>query len=208
MKITLNYKKILFSTGMIAAFLYVLHVVLGGILWKGYHHLLQPISDLTASGSPVKGSLLILTWIYGSLILIFSLSFTIFESRRHSKQVFYGGIMMCILYMISLTYGLYPEDLPNHATTFLGSMHIVVTAMIVPFTILSPIFTGLGFRKEKNWKKFGNYSILSGILILILGSLCALFYNHKIPGFGFVERLNIGVLQLWVFIFSYKLTTK
>lgn len=208
MKKSLNYRKILFSTGMTASLFYLLHVVLGGVLWKGYHHLLQPISDLTASGSPVRLPMLILTWIYGILILIFSLSFTVFESKKHSKPVFYGGIMMCFHYLISLTYGLFPEDLPNQATTLLGSLHIVITAIIVPFTILSPIFTGFGFRKEKKWKAFGDYSIISGILILIFGSLSAIFFIHKIPGFGFIERLNIGVLQLWVFIFSYKLTAR
>jgi len=204
----MNYKKILFSSGMFAVLFYMLHVVLGGLLWKGYNHLLQPISDLTATGSPDRKLMLLFSTIYGILMLIFAISFTILESKNHSKPVFYGGIILCFLYSISLAYGLFPEDLPNHTSTFTGSMHIIITVLIVPFTILSPLFTGLGFRKEKGWDSFGNYSIISGIFILIFGSLCAVFFIKKIPGFGLVERLNIGLLQVWVFMFSFKLTTK
>jgi len=208
MQLTMNYKRILFSSGMIAVLFYVLHVVLGGLLWKEYNHLIQPISDLTATGSPDRELMMMLTLIYGILVFVFAVSFTIYESRNHSKTVFYGGLMLCALFLISLTYGLFPEDFPQQSSTVSGSMHIAITALIVPFTIMAPIFIGSGIWKEKNWKIVGIYSIISGILILISGSLCAVFFINKIPGFGLVERINIGVLQSWVFILSYKLTTK
>jgi len=207
-QMTVNQKKLFLSTGMIAVLFYMLHVLLGGFLWKEYDHLQQPISDLTATGSPNRNLMLLLTSIYGVLAIIFALSFTMLECKKHFKLVFYGGVMLSVMYVISITYGLFPEDLPNQGMTFLGSMHIVITALIVPFTILAPIFIGLGFMKEKTWKSFGIYSFISGCLILIFGSLCAVFFIYKMPGFGLIERINIGVLQAWLFLLSLKSITK
>lgn len=201
----MTQKKILMMSGMIAVGFYVLHVVTGGLLWHGYSHLQQPISDLTASGAPNRSLLQIFTILYGVLALLFALSFTIFESRNHSRIVFTGGIFFIILHCISLSYGLFPEDLHDTGVTFTGIMHIVITILIVPFTILTPVLIGSGLLKEKAWKRFGILSIVTSILIFIFGGTTAAFYANKLPYFGLVERLNIGILQLWMFCFSWKL---
>jgi hypothetical protein len=198
-------KKILLLSGVLAVSIYALHVVIGGFLWKGYSHLQQPISDLTATGAPNKALMLLFTTIYGILALIFAVSFTISESKKHHKLVFWGGISFIILHFISITYGLFPQDLPDTAITFSGIMHIVITALIVPFTIVTPFLIGFGFKKEPNWKKFGIYSIITGIFILFFGGASGIFFAQKLPYFGLVERLNIGTLQLWTLLFSIKL---
>ena len=200
-------RKVLMMTGMFAVLFYLLHIIVGGILWKDYDHLQQPISDLTASGAPNRVIPLVLTTIYSILSTIFALSFSLLESRNHSKIVMWGGFIFLIMNLLSVSYSLFPEDLPGIDHTFPGMMHIVVTALIVPFTILSPFVIGLGFLKEEIWKPFGRGSILAGTLILIFGGTTAAFYAMKLPYFGLVERMNIGVLQLWLFCFSFKLTT-
>ncbi len=177
---------------MLAVVFYLFHVLLGGFFWKDYSHLQQPISDLTASGAPNRDILLVLTNIYGVLALIFALSFTIIESRKHQRLVFWGGISFVLM--------------PGSETTITGTMHLVVTALIVPFTILSPFLIGFGFRKSEERRDLGNFSIVCGALIFILGGLSGLFYANHLPYFGLVERLNIGTLQVWTFVLSYKLS--
>lgn len=201
----MNYKKLLFSTGILAIFFYVIHVLIGGYLWKEYNHLQQPISDLTATAAPNRVLLSILASVYGIFALIFAISFTIFESRKHHKLVFWGGVSFILMHLVSISYGFFPQDLPGSDVTFIGTMHLVVTGLIVPFTIFSPILIGFGFRKEKSWNFFGIYSVISGFLILIFGSLCAVFFVNKLPYFGLVERINIGILQVWTLYFSLKL---
>ncbi|OFX85139.1 MAG: hypothetical protein A2W99_07035 [Bacteroidetes bacterium GWF2_33_16] len=201
-------KKILLFSGIMAVIIYVLHVVIGGFLWKGYSHLHQPISDLTATGAPNKALLMIFTMIYGVLAIVFAVSFTIFESKKYHKFVFWGGVLFILLHIISVSYGFFPQDLPGATATYLGKMHIVVTAFIVPFTILTPFLIGFGFIKEPNWKTFGVYSIITGILILFFGGASGIFFAQKWPYFGLIERLNIGILQVWTFCFSYKLISK
>ncbi len=202
---TTKSKNILLFSGALAVIIYVLHVVIGGILWQGYSHLQQPISDLTATGAPDKILMMIFTTIYSILAIIFALSFTFFERREHHRFVFWGGISFIFLHIISVSYGFFPQDLPGVSPTFPGIMHIVITALIVPFTILTPLLVGLGFIKKPFWKSFGRYSVITGIMIVIFGGASGLFYAEKLPYFGLVERLNIGTLQLWTLLLSLKL---
>jgi hypothetical membrane protein len=199
-------EKLLLKTGMLAVAFYVVHVILGGLLWKDYSHLQQPISDLTSTGAPDKNLLLVFTTIYGVLALLFAISFTVFESKKYPRLVFWGGVSFVLMHIVSISYGLFPQDLPGSETTFAGTMHLVVTALIVPFTILSPVFIGLGMRKNAGERAFGNFSLICGILIFVLGGITALFYAKHLDYFGLVERLNIGTLQVWTFFLSYKVS--
>jgi hypothetical membrane protein len=191
--------------GAVAVIIYVLHVVIGGLLWENYSHLQQPISDLTATGAPNRVLLLMLTTTYGIVVFIFAVSFTILESKKHSKYFRWGGICFVLMHVISISYGLFPEDLAGDSVTLLGTMHIIITVLIVPFTILAPLLIGLGLLKDQEWKSFAIYSVVTSIMILMLGATSGIFYANKFAYFGLVERLNIGSLQLWTFIFSTKL---
>jgi hypothetical protein len=198
-------RTVLLSFGMLAVVIYVLHILLGGYLWKTYSHLQQPISDLTATGAPNRFLLLLFTNIYGVLALIFAVSFTIFERKERHKLVFWGGISFIILHVVSISYSFFPQDLPGTEPTFEGAMHLVVTVLIVPFTILTPLLIGFGLKKEKAWKTLGNFSLICGILIILFGGLAGFFFAKGLPYFGLVERINIGTLQIWAFVMSYKL---
>ena len=195
----------LMLSGVLSVVFYVLHVIIGGYKWKGYSHLQQPISDLTASGAPNRKLMQTLTTIYGLLALLFAVSFTLYRSRAYPSLVYWGGISFTLVHFISVLYPLFPEDLPEAQPTLRGRIHIYITALIVPFTILTPFLIGFGFISETQWHTFGIYSILTGILILVFGGTAAVFYAKKWPYFGLVERLNIGALQLWTFIFSMML---
>ncbi len=202
-----NLRTILLSTGMLAVVIYLLHILIGGILWKTYSHLQQPISDLTATGAPNRFLLLLFTNIYGGLALIFAVSFTFFMRKGHHKIVFWGGVSFIILHIVSISYSFFPQDLPGAKASFAGMMHLVVTALIVPFTIISPLLIGFGLKKEKAWKTMGNFSLICGILIIIFGGMSGFFFAKGLPYFGLVERINIGTLQIWTFVMSYKLST-
>lgn len=196
---------LLLSTGMAAAVVYTLHVLLGGWWWKGYRHLHQPISDLTATGAPNRAGLLALTTIYGLLALTFALVFLILESKKHHRMVVIGAVFFVALHLLSLSYGLFPQDLPGQPATFAGTMHLAVTALIVPCTLLAPLFIGWGLLGEPEWKKFGYLSLVTSLLLLLFGGTTAYLFARELPYFGLAERLNIGTLQLWTCCFSFKL---
>lgn len=194
--------------GMLSVLYYTSHVVIGGWLWRGYSHLQQPISDLTATGAPNRPLVLTLSVVYGIFALLFAVLFTVIENKQFPKVVLWGGACFIAVHVCSVSYLFFPEDLPGAEVSFPGMMHIVVTALIVPFTILSPLLLGMGFRKVAGWQQFGTYSIATGLLIIIFGGTTAIFYAKKLPYFGLVERINIGLLQLWTLMFSLKLMNR
>jgi len=202
-----HLRAILLSSGMLAVVIYFLHILIGGYLWKTYSHLQQPISDLTATGAPNRFLMLLFTNIYGTLALLFAVSFTIFERKERHKLVFWGGISFIILHLVSISYSFFPQDLPGAEASFAGMMHLVVTVLIVPFTILTPLLTGFGLKKEEAWKTLGNFSLICGFLIIVFGGLTGFFFAKGLPYFGLVERINIGTLQIWTFVLSFKLLT-
>ena len=193
--------------GALGVFAYVVHVVLGGFLWEGYRHLHQPISDLTAQGAPDRFLLSVITFVYGVFSIVFAASAYIVIKRFAPKISRIGILLFLAMHVISITYGLFPQDLPGAPMTFTGVMHLVITALIVPLTILAPLLVGIGLRKVKGFESYGKYSVITGILILIAGGSAALFFANQWPYFGLVERINIGVLQLWMLVTSIRLFT-
>ncbi|MGM0898587.1 MAG: DUF998 domain-containing protein [Bacillota bacterium] len=193
--------------GAIAVFLYVLHVLLGGWLWEGYRHLHQPISDLTAQGAPDRGMLTAITVLYGICSIIFAASaYAVFKG--FAPKISRAGMLVFLaMHLVSITYGLFPQDPPGAPLTFTGMMHLAVTALIVPLTILAPLLVGIGLRKVHGFKNYGRYSLVTGVFILIAGGTTAIFFAQGWPYFGLVERLNIGALQLWMLVSSLMLFT-
>jgi len=177
--------------GALGALIYLVHVVLGGILWEGYSHLMQPISDLTASGAPDRSLLSVITLIYGVFSIIFAISAYLYIRNFAPKIARIGMLFFLAMHIVSITYGLFPQDLPGSPVTFTGVMHLVITGVIIPLTIISPILVGLGFRRIQAFKYYGIYSIITGVLILIAGGATAFFFMNKLPYFGLVERINI-----------------
>ncbi len=200
--------KKLTGLGMIGVALYVFHVVLGGFLWKGYNHLMQPISDLTASGAPDKDLLGVITLLYGFLCIIAVISAFLYTRGQVPKIASAGILVFLAMHLVSISYNWFPQDLPGAEPTFVGTMHLVVTFLIIPLTILAPILIGVGFRKVNCLKGFGLYSIITGIVIFVAGGTTSIFYAQKLDYFGLVERINIGTLQLWTFLLSWKLFSK
>lgn len=194
--------------GALGALVYVVHVVLGGILWKGYDHMMQPISDLTATGAPNRVLISFITLIYGLCSIVFSFSAYFYLKSSVPKLARAGMLTFISMHLVSITYGLFPVDLPGSPITFLGTMHIVVTGLIIPLTILSPLLIGIGLRKLEFFKGFAIYSIITGIIIFVAGGTTAVFFANKLPYFGLFERINIGTLQLWMLVFSLKLYRK
>jgi len=195
-------KRILLLSGALAALAYAAHVVIGGLLWAGYSHLMQPISDLTATGAPDRATLGIILYAYSLFALVFGVAALDRFRRLGMKAAAWGMILYVAMQLVSLSYRFFPEDLPGGAVTFLGTMHLVVTGIIVPFTIAAPIVTGLGMRRSAGFARAGWFSVACGILIFFAGGASALFFALQLPFFGLVERINIGTLQAWTLVLS------
>lgn len=198
--------KYLCIAGMVGAVGYLLHVVIGGALWPGYNHLMQPISDLTGSGAhdlAIENTILLF---YGPPCIVFGFAAMMYLRGFAPRITQTGMLLYFLMQLVSIMYNFFPQDVPG-ITTFPGTMHLVITFAIIPLTILAPILLGIGIRKVEGFRGFGKYSIISGIILFIAGGTTAMFFANGLPYFGLVERINIGTLQLWTFITAYKFVT-
>lgn len=195
--------KKLIGLGMLGSILYLVHVIVGSILWKGYSQLNQPISDLTSASAPNKALLNIFLNGYLICSVIFIVSFYIY-TKNFSSRIFKAGIILFfIMDIITFMYTFFPEDMPGTKLSFQGLMHLVITGAIVPCAILFPLFIGIGLKKVKQFKNFARYSIITSVVIFISGAMSPIWIANNLPYFGLIERINIGTIELWMFICSF-----
>lgn len=190
--------------GAASAVVYVSHVVVGGILWEGYSHTEQTISELTGIGAPNAGWLRILTVLYGVLALGFSVVvYLLFEKYLVHKTARFGSILLVLMHFTSLFgYALFPLEDNGAVLNFNNMMHLAVTAAIVILTIASFFAIGLGLLKTKYFKAVGAFTWICGIVMILTGIATPIILSNGIPFAGLVERINIFTLQLWVFVLS------
>ncbi len=188
--------------GILSPLFYITHVILGGLLWKGYNHIVQPISDLTAAGAPDRELLSVFSTLYSVSGLLFSVCAFLYWRRAKVRSINISMILYIIMSLISFSYVFFPQDMPGEPATFRGIMHLAVTGLIVPVAILYPAFAGIGFRKLGGFKKFSVYSIVTSVVIFVSGGTSVMFIANKIPFFGLVERINIGSIQLWTLVMA------
>lgn len=195
--------------GAVSAVVYAAHVVLGGILWNGYSHLTQTISELTADGAPNAELLRVFTTVYGILALVFSVCLVFTLRKFHAKRVaVVGAVLLLVMEFASLVgYGLFPlrggtEMDPEN----MG--HLIVTGIVVVCTISSVLLVGLGLVKTPGFKALGVFSIVCAAIIVVSGGMTPVAIATELPVGGLIERLNIFTLQTWVFVMSVSMLRK
>lgn len=190
--------------GAASAVVYVLHVWIGGILWEGYDHTEQTISELTGSDAPNAGWLRILTMLYSVLALGFSVVvYLLFEKYLVHKTARFGSILLVLMHFTSLFgYALFPLEDNGAVLNLNNMMHLAVTAAIVILTIAFFIAIGLGLLKTNHFKAIGGFTWLCGLVIFSTGIATPFVMSEGLPVVGLVERINIFTLQLWVFVLS------
>ena len=189
-------RKLLLICGILSSLLYAGIDVAGGMLWKGYTFSSQPVSDLTAIGSPVRAFVFPLFILYDVLFIAFALGAWIANRKRVVRVV--GGLL--------IAYGLVnfiaiftPEHLGESATSLSNTMHIIATAVTVFLFLLQLVVGAIAFGK-----KFRLYSLGTLLIILVLGIyiFAGVSTNQLVPRVGVMERILIYGYMLWVAVLA------
>ena len=191
--------------GIIGPLLYLLHIVLGGALWEGYSHIRQAISDLSGSGAPNQALIHGILTVYNACIVLFAIVGYFYFKKSQVKSIRVSMIIFIAATVVSFSYGFFPVDLQGAELTFLGLMHGVVTALIVPLTILTPLTAGIAFRKIEAFKKYSLYSFMTAGILFCVGLFTVFLMMSKSDYFGLSERINIGSFELWMFLIALKM---
>lgn len=185
-------------SGIIGVIAYTFHVVVGGILWEGYNHITQTISELTGSEDPHANFLRIFTTIYGICLIIFSISlYFIFKQYQVHKASKIGAILLIIMEVTSfLGYGFFPLDTSKSMNSFQNTMHMVVTAIVVISTLGSFYCIAVGLIKTPGSKKTGIFILICAIIITVAGMMTPIMMANDILLAGLTERINIFTIHI------------
>ncbi|MDF2543209.1 MAG: hypothetical protein K0S47_2927 [Herbinix sp.] len=194
---------VILSMGFIGVIFYLSHVFIGGAMWRGYNHVRQAVSDLTADGAPNADLLRNLAGIYAIANTIFSIGLLFYLKDRVNKVTKAGLFSFVIMELCSgVGYRLFPLAEEGTTMNFQNTMHIVITIIVVITTMAAMYLTALGMLRLEEYKKLGLLSLVSAIIITVSGISTGMVTAAGIPILGLVERINIFTLLTWVTVFS------
>jgi hypothetical membrane protein len=193
-------------SGLLGGIFYFLHIIIGRIFYKGYNPLTQAVSDLTALNSPSRNIASIFSLLYGICTVIFVICLFIYYKSKLNKFVTLGAFAFCTMAIISfLGYTFFPLSSSGYAGTLQDKMHILVTILVVTFTIISLILFCIGFFRTEKYKPLGIISLCT-FISLVIGAILVNIIPKEY--FGFAERINIYsviiytcILSIWVYKF-------
>lgn len=201
-------KRILLFCGMAAAILYTATVILGGLIRPGYSHLVEAISELVADGAPNRPLLSSLFLGYNILLGLFGLGLFLKVNQQPDRRAA-GLIGSVTLFLVGLAGVLmelaFPQDPGGFATTFAGTMHLVMAGIASLGTMVAVFTMGLWFRNTPGLKNCVLYSFISVAVIFISGGFTAMAMANKYQYFGAIERITIGTFILWVFVIALRM---
>jgi hypothetical membrane protein len=199
-----NIIKLMPLFGVAGVIFYFLHVLCGAIFYPGYNPMAQAISDLTASNSPSKNIAMLFSILYGIFTVVFSAYFFVYFKQKINKCVTFGAGFFCIMTIVSfLGYTFFPLSESGYAETFQDKMHVVVTIVVVLFTIIALILFVIGFFRTENLKYIAILSLCT-FLLLLTGSMLMNILPKEY--FGVAERISVyslivytGILSFWMY---------
>ena len=196
--------KLLPLFGVAGVVFYFFHVLFGTLFYTGYDPMAQAISDLTASNSPSKNIAMPFSFLYGIFTVIFSTYFFVYFKQKINKCVTFGAGIFCVMTIVSfLGYTFFPLSESGYAGTFQDKIHMVVTVIVVLFTIIALISFIIGFFKTEKLKYLAIISLCT-FLLLLTGSMLMNILPKEY--FGIAERINVysiviytGILSFWMY---------
>ena len=201
-------KKNLMFCGIAAAILYVGTVILGGLLRPGYSHISMAISELVADGAPNRTLLSSLFLLYNLLVSIFGIGLFLKANSQPRGRV--SGIIGSLALVAVGAAGIlmelaFPQEPGGTATTFTGTMHIVMAGIASLGTMVTILSLAFWFRNIPALKGLITFSTISVAVIFVSGGLTAAAMANHSPLFGLIERITILTFTLWMLVIGRKM---
>lgn len=197
----------LISLGMIGVISFLIHAILGRVLWPGYNPVTQYVSELTADNSPSAPISRVFVIIYEICFLAFSLGMVITAFRKHNLRLKIGYTSIFVIAIFSiLGYGVFPMTV-GFLFSLKNIMHLIITTAMFCSTILAVYLLSWGYFKQK-LKKLGQITLIAALLCTTfnLWLLYVLLNGQNIQ--GLIERLAIYTFHAFTFIVSLFYTSK
>ena len=197
-------RRIVIGLGVLAVASYFLHVILGRLFYEDYNPLAQAISDLTADDSPSRSIARFFSGLYGFFSVLCMIGLAILVKKVPSKIVRVGYYLFTVMITTSaIGYALFPLSEAGYTGSFQDTMHLIVTGVVVSFTILSLIVLIIGFRKMK-----GSFSLITLVALVVLFASSMATTQISQQYFGIAERFSVYTVVLYLGFLVFALTSK
>ena len=198
-------RQILLACGVVASFWYVAMNVVVPLRWKGYSLASRVVSELSAIDAPTRALWVPLGAIYTLLMIAFGCG--VWASAQRHRALRIAGALMVVYSVIGL---FWPpmhqrEVLAAGGATLTDTLHIVWSVAWVLFMLLAIAFAAAGLGR-----RFRAYSIVTLVILVGFGALTGsegprISANLATPLIGVWERINIGVVMVWVVVLAVRL---
>lgn len=185
--------------GLIAPIIFTVLVILASLLRSDYSQLQNFISDLGVGPYAFIQNINFIIFGFLSIALALGLRDALPINRSKSLNV---GVCFVIIFGLGVLFaGVFPENYLSQGPHNLVS----VTAFISIILAQLLIWYGLRNQNSSVWSKYGSYSLISGILSIILVIMLKIAMIYFVDYQGLVQRAFLAVPWIWIGISGLKL---
>lgn len=188
------------ACGMAAPVLFAIAVLAVGFGTTGYSPVTQLISELGIPGAPyaivMNGIGLITT---GILISIFAYAVHAIFCRGWKAAL--GSVLVLVAGLSFVAMGIVHCDLGCIPITPGGSLHLVFGMIALVAGLGAALILSLVMIQEREWNGYWQYSLATGILILMLLP----FFLFEPRSAGLLQRILVGLVFLWMEVLAIRI---
>jgi hypothetical membrane protein len=184
--------------GIIAPILFWFMVIIESLLRPGYSQFYNYVSDLGVGPLAIIQNINFI--IFGLLTIGLGLGLRIGLPRQQGRTLKLGVWFVIIFALGVLLAGVFPENYLSQVP------HNIVSATAFVAIIVAQLLIWFGLKREDNsiWGKYSRYSLVSGLLSLVLVILLKVAMTYGIYP-GLFQRAFLIVPWIWIGITGIKL---
>ena len=191
--------QILAVCGMLSPIVFTLMWIYCGSLQSNYSHIRDDISSLFAIGAPNKR--LTQTFNVISSVLLFIFYIGLHEGINDGGGSLIGPMLFLISSILGVLVALFfPLDAGGEIKTLRGKMHLILVAASGILTIAGMVALWFRLHLVAAWSAFAIYSLISGVVSLILVIISGIFITSKYR--GLLERIGVSPYEIYYFVLS------
>ncbi|MCP4098689.1 MAG: DUF998 domain-containing protein [Planctomycetaceae bacterium] len=191
-----KWLKIAIAQGIAAPFIFTCVAFIGGLLYPGYSHTSQAISELSANGASNQRWLLVAFALTELQKIVFGVGFysAVWDMGRALKG---SALSMIAIGVIGLGFAKFPMDQIGTPVTFDGQMHIAIVSISAVLATIAITLSGVGWRFVPGGKALVRWSFSMLAIMVASGMLSGLAIAIEWPRVGIWQRVNIAAFSIW-----------
>ncbi|HPH34228.1 MAG TPA: DUF998 domain-containing protein [Methanoregulaceae archaeon] len=187
------------ACGMAAPLLFAVTTVAIGLATPGYDPVTQLVSELGIPGTPYATAMNSVGLIMTGILI------SVFASAVHSVlsggwKGALGAVLVAVAGISFVAMGIFHCDKGCIPTTSGGSLHLLFGMVALAAGLSAALLFSLVKARERGWNGYWQYSLFTGVLILVMLPLLLLHPDKA----GLVQRILIGLIFLWMEVLALR----